>query len=209
MTQYKYEKEILEQGIYFKNVDFESGCYDDSMKQYNKISGMQIYQHPLQLFKLCEWLEDKEINTYVEIGTWFGGMFVFMNDFLRKHNNNLVSYGYDVKPRPNKVTMLQEKYGYDKVFYRKGDCQKSPLPKQSIDLCFIDGDHHYENIKADFERFGKASKYVIFHDILAQNVPDCKRFWDEIKDDYESFEIIDQYPNATGSHFGYGILICQ
>jgi predicted O-methyltransferase YrrM len=47
------------------------------------------------------------------------------------------------------------------------------------DFCFIDGDHTYEGVKADWENYGPHAKTVAFHDIV--NNVGCFRLWNEIK----------------------------
>lgn len=64
------------------------------------------------------------------------------------------------------------------------------------DFIFIDGDHSYDGVKADWENYGPMGKIVAFHDIIG--VPDVKRFWNEIKVGKEGREIM--------KSFGIGIL---
>ena len=54
------------------------------------------------------------------------------------------------------------------------------------DFCFIDGDHSYEGVKADWENYGPHAKIVAFHDII--NNVDCFRLWNEIKGGYRHVE---------------------
>lgn len=98
------------------------------------------------------------------------------------------------------------------------------------DFLFIDGDHTYEGVKDDFETYRELAAddaVVAFHDIVphARKKSECKRrlreyddlegrhvavgnpdwgvseFWDEIKDDYETKEII-AHPKQLGKGVG-------
>ncbi len=47
------------------------------------------------------------------------------------------------------------------------------------DFVFIDGDHDYEGVKADWENYGSFGRIVGFHDV--EMLPDVRRLWNEIK----------------------------
>lgn len=67
---------------------------------------------------------------------------------------------------------------------------------------FIDGDHSYDGIWADWENYGPMCKTVGFHDI-GGGIEDCARFWREIKADkrYRTDERI-----SRPGIFGIGII---
>ena len=104
--------------------------------------------------------------------------------------------------------------------------------EDEADFLFIDGDHTYEGVKDDFETYKELAAddaVVAFHDIVphARKKKECKRrlreyddleprhvavgnpewgvseFWDEVKDDYETKEII-AHPQQLGK--GVGVL---
>ena len=56
----------------------------------------------------------------------------------------------------------------DRVRVRTGDSRTINMPAYDLDFVFIDGDHSYEGVKADQERWGTAVRpggYVIHHDM--------------------------------------------
>ena len=79
-----------------------------------------------------------------------------------------------------------------------------------IDFAFIDGDHTYEGVKADFEQYGKLVRsggMVAFHDILPRpDLPDIQvdKFWLELRDHYEFTELIGS--EHSGRKIGIGFI---
>jgi predicted O-methyltransferase YrrM len=88
------------------------------------------------------------------------------------------------------------------------------LDGNQLDVLFIDGDHTYEGVRSDFERYGKlvrAGGLIALHDVnedfrtrhsvdspsVSGEVP---RFWDELKARYRTEELI-----ADPNQDGYGI----
>jgi predicted O-methyltransferase YrrM len=81
------------------------------------------------------------------------------------------------------------------------------LRNQRLDLLFIDADHTYDGVRADFELYSplvQAGGLIAFHDI-AKNTPAAEygvpRLWNEIRDRYRYSEIIDN-PDQVGSGLG-------
>ena len=83
------------------------------------------------------------------------------------------------------------------------------LAEEKLDLLFIDGDHTYEGVKADFETYSQLVKpdgLIVFHDIapttnLIVGVP---RFWQEITKIHRTRQIIAD-ENQSGA--GIGIVV--
>ena len=82
--------------------------------------------------------------------------------------------------------------------------------KEKIDFAFIDGDHSYEGVKADFLQYGplvRPGGVIAFHDILPRpDLPTIQvdRFWNEIRGQYESVELIG--PQDSGRKIGIGFI---
>lgn len=97
---------------------------------------------------------------------------------------------------------------------------KKVLNGRKIDFLFIDGDHSYEGVKADFEAFlplMSSNGMIAFHDIVLDFktrfgkdtgmwVGEVPKYWDEIKGDYNSSEIVEN-PEQDGQ--GIGIIQLQ
>jgi len=73
---------------------------------------------------------------------------------------------------------------------------KRILDGKEIDFLFIDGDHTYEGVKKDFEMYSplvREGGIIAFHDIVVhppETGCEVSKFWGEIKDDYNSEEIV-------------------
>lgn len=82
--------------------------------------------------------------------------------------------------------------------------------KNLIDFAFIDGDHTYEGVKADFLNYGpmvRPGGIIAFHDILPRpDLPSIQinRFWKEVREKYNTGEIIG--PDESGRKIGIGLI---
>lgn len=82
--------------------------------------------------------------------------------------------------------------------------------KRPVDFAFIDGDHTYAGVKADFQLYGplvRPGGLIAFHDILpraGETEIEVDRFWSEIRDAYESKELIG--PDGSGRRIGIGLI---
>lgn len=83
------------------------------------------------------------------------------------------------------------------------------LRGEKIDFMFIDGDHTYEGIKADFNLYAplvRAGGLIALHDIVYHRFDQeaqVYRFWQEIKNHYQNEEFIEA-PEQDG--YGIGLI---
>jgi predicted O-methyltransferase YrrM len=81
--------------------------------------------------------------------------------------------------------------------------------KGGADLVFIDGDHSYEGVKADYEsyaRFARPGGLIAFHDIVpgrAEDVGGVPVFWAEVKQGREHLEFVESWDQGG---WGIGVL---
>lgn len=79
-----------------------------------------------------------------------------------------------------------------------------------VDFAFIDGDHTYDGVKADFLDYGplvRSGGMIAFHDILPRpDMPSIQvdRFWHELKAQYRTRDIVGT--DASGRKIGIGLL---
>ena len=137
-----------------------------------------IYQTPNQISKALVYLSDMEINTYLEIGVFQGGNFLFVSEYLRRFNPNIRCIGID----PTDFLNDEIKWLIDhETFISFKSINSDSVIGQEFDLVFIDGEHTTEWINKDWNNVGKFAKICIIHDIQETTCPDCIEFWNKLR----------------------------
>lgn len=113
------------------------------------------------LYKYCK---KKRNGILLEIGRKYGGSTVLMASSLCDGS----LYSIDIKMH----NVVSDHIGLfkDKVHLITGD-SKIIQWKMPVDLLFIDGDHSYQGVKNDVNKFTPhitAGGYVIFHDVVGK-----------------------------------------
>lgn len=76
---------------------------------------------------------------------------------------------------------------------------KKLLNDKKVDFLFIDGDHSYDGVKMDFEKFSPLVKdggLIAFHDIVVHPAElgcEVNKLWEEIKNRYEYTEFVNDW----------------
>lgn len=190
---------------------------------YNQFELEDIWKIAKEEFKIQQipgewkWLINNTVNLWetpkniLEIGCYDGGssyyLSKFANEMITIDNNNPCRF--DPLSHRNNC-----KVGYT---YLGGDSHDpeifNKVTKYDWDFCFIDGDHSYEGVKADFENikpFLKKGTPVAFHDIRIseyhhQHGCYVGEFWEELKKDQSKYTKMAEY-SLDGEWAGIGIV---
>lgn len=171
-------------------------------------------QKPAELESLCRAVHRLQADTILEIGTALGGTF-YCWLHTAKPDALLVSVDLphgsyrsergDPEKTPGRITEAA-KPSQQVEFVRADSHDPATLARveelldgREVDFLFIDGDHTYEGVKADFEMYAPLVRdegLVGFHDIVTHKTSErceVKRFWEELKRTHkENWEFVDR-----------------
>lgn len=180
-------------------------------------SGFRTAQREDELRDFIALLLAEDVRSYVEIGCRYGDTFYEVMMALPEGSRG-VALDYDGGPWGNEgsAPILEEAVGDIRGrvgIMVAGDSRKKSTANYvrlmgPYDAIFIDGDHRYESVKADWENYRDMARIIAFHDIDGEGhsykahggrIPvEVPRFWSEIKGGYRHREII-------GAERGMGI----
>lgn len=164
---------------------------------------------------LIRLVSEHELSVVLEIGTYEGGTY-WAWCRLATANANLVSIDFPENdefssrlrsyPRPSQSQTLIRADSHDPQTVRSVDGLRG-----SVDLLFLDGDHSYEGVRSDFENYAalvKPGGLIAFHDIVPNDDPayQVDRLWTQLRDLYDTREIIDVADDEQTGRFGIGVL---
>lgn len=175
----------------------------------------------------CEWEFQQFMEIYkrldpaniIEIGSFYGGTLWFWLEHGGDNLKRITCVDYPIPPsdgRYNEMIESRKKWSqWDWLNVTlddlKGDSH-SPMivravreiyPKRDVDMLFIDGDHTYRGVKADFENYKdlvRKGGLIVFHDVIG--LGDVKKLWDQVKIYYKYTEIF-------GNEGGWGIGVLE
>ena len=175
---------------------------------------MMHYLNPQNPDEL-DWMLDyvKGATSLLEVGSSFGGTLAKMASVMKK-GAKIVSVDAAMDETPlflNPAASLKETCRQiaalgASVELLIGDSHSSQVVDRvshyaPFDFVFIDGDHTYDGVKADWENYGPMGTIVGFHDIGC--VPEVNRFWEELKAK-GNYRIEEQMAKEKG--FGIGVV---
>lgn len=172
--------------------------------------GLSCKQIPNELAQFMSFIVNHkdEINNYVEVGCEKGGTFTVIDSFLSILNKDYEG-GIAIDLKEDKISKESKEY-FDK--YKKSRFVETKgtsfVPKENIDLCFIDADHSYNSVIDDYNHFKHFSKYIAFHDIVFED--GVRKAWEEIKENHSKVWEInnkdDRFKSDIFDSCGIGII---
>ena len=177
-------------------------------KAYLRFFGnLRAKQYPNELAQFLAFLYARrtEVCTYLEIGVEHCGTFYTVDSYLRS-----------VNPAFRSSTALDEAMEMCRFeeYEARYDCRfhqgrsADYVLREPVDLAFIDADHSYAGVSADFELVRRKARYVALHDVACVGVRgvEVKAFWDRIKGSHTHLEFLNRDPAIPGC-LGIGVLL--
>jgi len=180
-------------------------------------------QHVAELAKFVDFVRNSKIESYLEIGSKFGGALWAVSNVLPKGarivsvdlpNGHWGRSDSELSLR-NCIDQLKRR-GFDAHLFL-GDSTAQPIIEAvqklaPFDCVFIDANHTELYVRKDFAHYGKLGKYCCFHDIAWNNPTPPKRIpievpkvWKEFKELYRNEAEIQEI-KCDVNHNGIGII---
>jgi hypothetical protein len=180
--------------------------------------GLRLFQNPMQFAPYLVYLAGRGITSYLEIGVFHGGTFVFTVEYLARFNPVVRAVAVDINPSPLVAAYLDFGPGAASLEFWRTD-SASPeflarLGPAGFDLALIDGCHGYLYVRNDFLTMHlRRTGHIAFHDIANDPTPGVRACWLELatmaRRAYRPREFTAQYPHLEEqgrSSMGIGVL---
>lgn len=219
----------LEELLFWTDLSARRRAHDEyrrlrSRKEHYDFSNRFFGPHQIanEIVALLDWLAEHAPRSVCEIGTAMAGTTYLLGQSLPSIERLI---GVDLHVRRQHRLRFFSRPGQQLTFFDGSSYAPETVERvrrhlgtEKLDLLFIDGDHSYEGVTADFRAYTplvREGGIVVCHDIVEDHTtrygirtPRCTggvpRFWKQIKDHYPHREFVDS-PEQDG--FGIGAII--
>jgi predicted O-methyltransferase YrrM len=193
-----------------------AGGYADYQLARTAIVTHRALQRSFELMTLARHVRELRPRVVVEIGTHLGGT-LFCWSKLAAADAVLVSV--DLPAGPGTEAFDAFVSGSQKLICVRADSSapetlaetQSHLDGRPIDFLFIDGDHRYDAVRTDYERYGSLVRrggLIALHDIVSDRsrpASEVHRLWPEIARSARTESILD-VDSQEGFGMGIGLV---
>jgi hypothetical protein len=186
-------------------------------------NGLHIWQYPNQLAAYLVWLASNAagIASYMEIGCRWGGMFILVSEWLRRHGavlravtavdlfepSPLIEAYFELLHNQAALTPIEATY---LCASSRSPQVRAAVERLRPDCVFIDGDHQLWGAFSDHVLARPHARILVHHDVRSDSCPGTTFLWQTLKKleahDFEFFEFVDQYESVQGTFLGIGVL---
>lgn len=179
---------------------------------YDPEAPIQPWQQSWEFSKVIEIFDKLQPCRILEIGTYHGGT---LYQWIKRSPKNAQIVTVDINAPDAAWSNWVRKYN-KKLHVIRGDSTNENIFRAirniqpESDFLFIDGDHHYEAVKQDWERYSKGVRsggVVVFHDILfmpSETWVRVDKLWEEIK--FSGFKTEEWYIKHDQGIYGTGVV---
>jgi len=218
--RYQFAKSVLNGELSALKKDaLEVRSFEQAFEFTNQY--IKSYQITAEIQGLIELVQKHKPANYMEIGTADGGTHYLIRKLCTSIEKS-IAIDLDIRNKfviDRITTTTQSHYLLGSSLAQSTiDKVKAILAGTNLDVLFIDGDHSYEGVKADFDAYQQMVKeggLIVFHDIVEdwQQRYGCEtnkytggvpKLFAEIKDNYQHYTFIED-PGQDG--FGIGVIV--
>lgn len=140
-------------------------------------SRLRLIQHPTEFARWLILLAEREVRSYLEVGTSTGGSFFTTDSYLRAAVQGFGgSVGYDRTAKLRDLDIYSS--SFPETVFRHQNSADMNLTNERYDAAFVDARHEERWVLQDFEKVRNSCNMVGFHDILR---PGVDRAWSKIR----------------------------
>lgn len=170
-----------------------------------------LFQIPEQLACFMSKAATWNITTVLEVGTWSGWTSTVLATYLARFTPPGTSLQLDTVDiqdrRTHCVHQMHDRLGIRFHNFDSRHLNKLTSLPQTIDLCFLDGDHTQAAATAELQGLSGRCRHTVLHDVVNRVVPaDYRQLYQKLKAEQPGkWEECTMQPVGTSDMMGFGI----